>query len=344
MFLTLDNWFSEEPTALVQVDASQIDVSEFKDEQDQSFLITHGHELMRIDAKAEQAKEQICKAIDAKANDAKGKLIYEIQERFKNTPELKGGLMRYFHSLGYWESSTMSRMGLEKPGDCQSLQSAFLNANAYRAALEMERKLVNQLPADQIQDRARSLPASVLGRIYTSFSEKDRESYYERIAKGEGFTVSEVAADSREPEAKLSKAEELLARARIRKQEAEARWEEVKANPEVSPQDREYKTASKMENSAGHAVTDWEAKVADLQAQVEAKEAELNKFKFDEDLKRQERIKALTSALTVGVPQATADLNKYIKDAEYYPSEVRRHFDDQIKVLADMCGDYLSRI
>ena len=86
------------------------------------------------------------------------------------------------------------------------------------------------------------------------------------------------------------------------------------------------------------------AKVADLQALVEAKEAELEKFKFDEDLKRQQRIKALTAALTVGVPQTTADLNKYIRDAEYYPAEVRAHMNEQIKVLADMCGDYLSRI
>ena len=71
MFLTLDNFFNEEPTAIVQVDASVIDVSEFQDEEDQSFLITHGYELLRIDAKAEQAKEQICKAIDARAEDAK---------------------------------------------------------------------------------------------------------------------------------------------------------------------------------------------------------------------------------------------------------------------------------
>ena len=33
------------------------------------------------------------------------------------------------------------------------------------------------------------------------------------------------------------------------------------------------------------------AEVNDLQAQVEAKEAELEKFKFDEELKRQQRIK-----------------------------------------------------
>ena len=82
----------------------------------------------------------------------------------------------------------------------------------------------------------------------------------------------------------------------------------------------------------------------ELEKQLQAKDTELSRFKFDDELKRQERIKALTSALTVGLPQATADLNKFIADAEFYPAEVRQHMNDQIKVLADMCGDYLSRI
>lgn len=153
MFLTLENFFSEEPAALVHVDASQIDVSEFKDEEDQSFLITHGHELMRINAKAEQAKEQIFKAIDARADDAKGRLIYEIQERFHNTPELKGGLMRYFHSLGYWDDA-MKKMGLTRPNECQMLTSAFVGANSYRAALEMQEKLKGALSPEEIQAKA----------------------------------------------------------------------------------------------------------------------------------------------------------------------------------------------
>lgn len=343
MFLTLDNWFSEEPTALVQVDASHIDVSEFKDEEDQSFLITHGHELLRIDAKAEQAKEQICKAIDARADDAKGKLIYEIQERFHNTPELKGGLMRYFHSLGYWDKN-MEKMGLSQPDEYQMLGTAFVWANSYRAALEMQEKLKGALSPEEIQARASSLSKNALARIYQSHSEEDRTSIYQDVAAGRVITDKEANEIAKDPSVKLSKAEELLQRARVRKQEAEERWEQVKADPDIKSDSPEYNEASCANRSSSRAIENYEQKILDLQAQVEAKESELNKFKFDEDLKRGERIKALTSALTVGVPQATADLNKYIRDAEYYPSEVRRHFDDQIKVLADMCGDYLSRI
>ena len=343
MFLTLENFFSEEPSALVQVDASQIDVSEFKDEEDQSFLLTHGHELLRIDAKAEQAKEQICKAIDARAGDAKGKLIYEIQERFHNTPELKGGLLRYFYSMGYWDPN-MKKMDLAKPEKFTSLAAAFSWANAYRAALEMQLKFKDSLTPEEIQAKASTISTSVLGKLYTTCSEEHRGSIYNRIVQGESFTKTDAAEISKDPSTKLSKAEELLEAARERKRLAEERWEEVQADPDITWDDPEYQNSRTHVRHTNSSVENFEQKILDLQAQVEAKESELNKFKFDEDLKRQERIKALTSALTVGVPQATADLNKYIKDAEYYPSEVRRHFDDQIKVLADMCGDYLSRI
>ena len=332
MFLSLNDFFSDE-SSVIQVDSSKINVEDFSDEEDQAYLITQGHELLRIDAKAEFAKEQIAKAIDKKAEDAKGKIIYEIQEKFKNSSELKGGLMRYFHSLGYWDTS-MKGQGLEKPEKHKSLVAAFRWANCYRAALEMHSKLAGDLPPEQIQECASNMSSQALARIYTSCSEKDREHYYREIAEGRKITAADATEISQSPEIKLSKAEELLAAARIRKQQAEERYENAEVKNDLNA----------VVNRATASVENWEQKVLHLQAQVEAKEAELKKFKHDTDLARQERIKALTDALTVGVPQATADLNKYIRDADYYPAEVRRHMDDQIKVLADMCGDYLSRI
>ncbi|WP_186489237.1 hypothetical protein [Synechococcus sp. BIOS-U3-1] len=319
-------------------------MSFFTDEADQSFLVTNGHELLRIDSKAEYAKEQICKAIDQKAEDAKGKIIYEIQERFKNDPKLKGGLLRYFHSLGYWDNASMTKMGLEKPENSTSMTAAFKWANAYRAALEMHEKLAGSLSPSEIQSRAAALSKTALARIYTSCSEKDRNNLYQEIAEGRQISAADANEISKSPEIKLSKAEELLAAARIRKQQAEERWEEVKADPEITPKSSEYTQAVDNSLHAAESVENWEQKISELQAQVEAKEAELNKYKYDQDLQRQTRIKLLTDALTIGVPQATADLNKYMKDAEYYDPDTRRHFDDQIKVLADMCGDYLSRI
>ena len=92
MLLSTDLFQTELET--INIDSSVIDVSEVKDEADQSFLITQGHEILRIDAKAGQAKEAITKKIDQAAADAKGKLIYEIQERMKGT----GKLFRYFQA------------------------------------------------------------------------------------------------------------------------------------------------------------------------------------------------------------------------------------------------------
>ena len=73
------------------------------------------------------------------------------------------------------------------------------------------------------------------------------------------------------------------------------------------------------------------------------KEAELAKFKFDGDTQRAERIKSLVDALTIGVPQTTADLSKFFAESEFYPDDVKAHMDEQIKMLADLCGDYLSK-
>jgi hypothetical protein len=302
MFLTLSNFFDDE-SSTIQVDSSVIDVSEFKDEEDQAFLITQGHELLRIDAKAAYAKEQINKIIDQKADDAKGKIIYDIQERFKENKELKGGLMRYFHSLGYW-TSNMEQMGLVMPEKYTHLTSAFSWANSYRAALEMQKKLKGALTPEEIQNRAASLSTDTLARIYSTHSTKDRERIYK----------------------------------------AEEKWKQIKADPDITSRDDDYVSGYREVQHSERSFNTYEAKVAELQALVDAKDAELTKFKYDEDVQRETRIKVLTDALTIGVPQATADLNKYIKDAEWYAPEVRRHFDDQIKVLADMCGDYLSRL
>ena len=140
MFLTLSNFFDEE-IAPVVIDDSLIDVSEFVDPEDKTYLISQGHELLRIDAKADMAKKQIIKAIDAKADDAKGKVIYEIQERFREQSETKSGLLKFFFSLGYWDSQMEKRWGLPKPENCKgSLTTAFRWANGYRAALEMQEK------------------------------------------------------------------------------------------------------------------------------------------------------------------------------------------------------------
>lgn len=347
MFLSLTDFFSEE-AAIVKVEESSIDVSDFSDQEDQAFLLAHGQEILRIDAKAGMAKEQICKAIDQKAAEAKGQHIYEIQERFRNNPELKGGLLRYFHSLGYWDGS-MERMGLEKPETYTSISAAFNWANAYRAGLEMQEKLAGILTPEEIKEKASSVSANALAKVYTACSEADREAVYQQIAAGEVPQQRVLTELVKRPEVKLNKALEMLEEAKAQQAEAEAQWEEVKDDPDIPRQidgerNPEYEGARFALKSVNNSVVTLEKKIAQLEAELEAKGAELTKFKFDEELKRQQRVKALTAALTIGVPQTTADLMKFFMDAEYYPAEIRDHLNDQVKILADMCGDYLSKI
>ena len=103
MFLTLDN-FNEEPSAIVQVDASTIDVSDFQDEEDQSFLITHGYEL-RIDARLSRLGK-ICRQSMPKLMMQKA-AIYE--SRSDSSNQAQKWTTPIFHS-GHWHP-TMQKMG-----------------------------------------------------------------------------------------------------------------------------------------------------------------------------------------------------------------------------------------
>lgn len=342
MFLSLNDFFSDE-SAVIQVDSSVIDVSEFKDEGDQSFLISHGSEILRIGAKAEYAKEQIVKAIDQQANDAKGQHIYEIQERFKNTPALKGGLMRYFHSLGFWNKN-MEKMGLEKQQNYVYLETAFTWANAYRAALEMQEKLRGLYSPEEIQSKVAALPPTVLGKAYGGLAEVDRESLYLQAANGQVPSHQEVISKMKSPEAKLNKARELLEEAKERVMVTEEQFDLVKDQPDRvdGERNRERQNAAQNHRNAAAAVERYEKKIADLEAILAKKDTELDKFKFDDETRREQRIKSLTAGLTIGVPQTIADLQKYFTESEYYPEKLRHHLDDQVKMLADLCGDYLA--
>ena len=74
------------------------------------------------------------------------------------------------------------------------------------------------LSPEEIQAKAKALPATELATLYTSHSEIDRERLYQEVAKGRSVTAAENKELSKQPEVKLSKANELLAKARARKQ------------------------------------------------------------------------------------------------------------------------------
>lgn len=371
MLLSTDLFQTELET--INIDSSVIDVSEVKDEADQSFLITQGHELLRIDAKAEQAKEIVSKKIDRAATNAKGKIIYEIQERMKGDSEL----LLFYHSLGFWKKE-MEAKGLVKPEKHVGMTTAINWSNSYRAALEMQEKLKGLLSPEEIQERADAIPMLVKAKSVTALSTSDRENLYLDIADGQDIGVKDINSMSKQTATRLSKAEELLEAARQRKKVAEERWEMVKSDPSIpskidgqdNPEYRNaqsaYVTEENSLNTYSKKVAELEAKLvqerADMQAQIEEEkvktaeeteakkqaeaesarlETELQKLKFDDAKVRAERVKKLSTTLTVSIPQVTADVSKFFAEINCYKEEHRKHIYENAKALADKIGDCL---
>ena len=81
----------------------------------------------------------------------------------------------------------------------------------------MHEKIAGSMSAEEIQARADSIPSNALAKIYSSHSEVDREKFYQEIADGGSISQKEAMERAKSPEVKLSKAQELLAQARIRK-------------------------------------------------------------------------------------------------------------------------------
>ena len=136
---------------------------------------------------------------------------------------------------------------------------------------------------------------------------------------------------------------------------AEEKWEAVKADPEIDTRTVEYEYANRNLQHAKASISSWEKKVAELQQEVEAEKlkaaeaekreaatkAELQKLKFDDAKSRAERVKRLTSSLTVGVPQTLADIQKFFAEKDHYPEDVRKHVLEQATQLANYIGDQL---
>lgn len=316
----------------LQIDASVIDVSEVEAQEDKDYLMTQGTEILSIDAKADFAIKKIVATIQGRASLEKGRVIAETQDYFHEKFNQGSGLRKWYASLGV-STTTATRW-----------------ANAYKATQEFSHLF------DGLVDPEKVLECSDLALHHiANLPTKYREKMMAEVAVGNAPSSTEVAHLSKKPEVKLSKAEELLAAAKARQAEAIENWEEVKADPEIQPGTLEYQRAGDKAREKTKAVTNFEQQIADLQEQIEAEKlktaeaaereaktaAELQKFKFDDAKTRSERIKRLTSALTVGVPQTTADIQKFFAEKDHYPDEVREHLISQATTLANLIGDYL---
>lgn len=302
------------------VDTSRIDVSEFSEQDDKDYLMQKGENILRIVAKA---------ALDI------GKELVEIQERFRADNPKGEGLGAFYSSLGINHAQVSRWTARYK---------------AYLAYME----IFGEFDPDgadkfnQLADRA----ASGLMMLPTDY----REAFFADIVNGDLPSQSTVEEVNSRTEVKLSKAEELLAAARVRKEQADDKWEMVKTDQNIDKASKEYKTAMKAPQYFSKTINAYENKIADLTAQVEAEQArvseyerreektksELEKLRFDDDSTREERIKRLTNSLTISVPQVMADLQKFFTEKDHYPTEVREHLLEQSVYLTNYIADQLD--
>ena len=243
-----------------------------------------------------------------------GREIVEIQDRIKGS----GSLCKYYESIGI-NKDRAAKWAAKYRAYCAYVELFGENVEAFEQLSTQAAQRLWNLPTDY------------------------REAFLADIAMGEIPTNAQISEVANRPEVKLTKAEELLAAARARKEAADEKWELTKVDPNIEKKSPEYNRAEANAANAANSVDMYEKQIERLTADLERKEAELAKFKFDGDTQRAERIKSLVDALTIGVPQTTADLSKFFAEAEYYPDDIKAHMDEQVKMLADMCGDYLSK-
>jgi hypothetical protein len=357
MFLTTLDFFGETHTPVV-VDSSGIDVSEFEQEEDKKFLVEKGTELLRIDLVGEDAKAKICKAIDDRADDARGKIIYEIQEEFRSSPEKKGGLYRYFHSLGYWDKSAMEPMGLQKHDEVKaSLRTAFRWANAYRGAKDVSDQLAGEYTEEEIQAKIAIYSPTVLGQMVESLSAKDRKDLYESSGP---VKREDVISEAKKPERMINKIKEDLSEAQENLEKREAEWEEVLADPDIPRTlddgtiNPEYDKASVYKTKATSSVSKLEKKIKDLQEQIDARDKEeektakaITKLKNEVDRLNapeeeiKQRMLSTSNALIATLPNVHSHLQRFYTDIEHYDQDTVLVLEEHIKLVQSLIDAHL---
>ena len=332
----------------LQIDASVIDVSEVESQEDKEYLISVGTQLLTIEAKANFAIKKVVATIQGRANLEKGRVIHEIQRHFgtidedgESTHLPKGGaLTRFYRSVGLPPTTAANF--------AQAYRTTLKFANLFDGIVEPTKVLAY---SDRALQEISRLPA-----------EYQEEVLADVAAGNEPLTAKEIITMAKEPEVKLTKAEELLARARRRKEQTQERWEEVKADPQIKPRTTEYETANKATIAATHTVNRLEQEVADLQAALEnhekekeiaqqvaeenAKrsadlEAELNRLKYDSETIKEQRRQKVANSLLATVPAVMSDVQRFYADIQDHDKDTVMFLEEQMKLLTTYIHEHL---
>jgi hypothetical protein len=352
-----------EPTDIseVTVDDSVIDVSEIEDPLDAEFLQKVGHEILLVDAKADFVIKKVVNEIKARASLTKGKFIHEVQVRFGSIDDelpSKPGLIRYWYSLGFYDSGWDKKFKLPKPATYTAYSCLVNWSRAYRSTLEFQ-----DIFCGLVEDPTAILAATdgVLTKLQ-SLPLTHRVEVMAEIAEGSVPSLADIKKLTDSPEVKKTLAEEALEKAKQRKAEAQAKFDAVKADPDISSTDPEYNQAAKNLHSAAKSEAKYTQRIAQLEdeltvikaeriqearaleeaKQKEAKaideakaaEAALAALESDDDATRRRRIAALSQSLTASVPDVLSDLQKYFAERDYYEISTRESIEDAARALS----------
>jgi hypothetical protein len=285
-------------------------------------------ELKRIDERAEYAISIVSQAIRTRAAVEKGRVLLSIKEKFNTLPEFDGKFHEWMKLAGVSISHAQKWM------------------NAAR--------VVDDATPIFGENLVMNMGVSTLDGLHRLPTEAKVEVLCTAEETGKAPTEKEVRAIAQKPETKLTKAQELLAEARAKRDEKRELVEEVKADPEINYKDPEYSKAFVEASKAEARVVELEGQVEEFRllvrtekakAEAEAKarasaEAELESLKFDDEAARQQRIKRIQSTLTVQIPQVVSDIQKYRAERDHYDEEYRIALDTLIKDLQSYLSEY----
>lgn len=307
----------------IQVDTSCIDVSEVESKEDQAFLMEKGGNILRIVAKA---------ALEV------GQQLVEIQDRFRSGEKT-------FPLLKFYESLQLSQ------------NQANQWANKYRAF----RSYIEIFGAEGAAEKFNGLGDLAVSKLWQLPTDY-REALLADIALGDYPTTEKVTEISKRPEVKLSKAEELLAAARVRAEKGAKHWEMVKADPEISWDTAEYKASDLEYRTSMQRVNKYEQRIAELQRQMEEAEQkasaeaaarekaeatiidlkdELRQYDEDDQSIREARMRRVENALLATLPSVQADLQRFYTEIEHYDPDTVMFLEEHIKILKNFVESHL---
>lgn len=307
------------------VDTSCIDCSEVESQEDRDFLMEKGENILRIVSRA---------ALEV------GEHIVCVQEHFSGVKN--GSLTKFYKSIGI------------ENGKANKWAHKY---RAYRAYLELfgNEGAVEKLEgiADETAQRLWNLPAEY------------REAFLKDISVGKLPTIADVKEVSSKTEVKLLRAEELLAEANGKKQQADKAWSDAKNDIAIQKGSPEYHKADDATRIAQKSIDIYKQQVEDLKAQIEVEKMNADKEiqarekadkasakaidKLQSEVDRlntpaeaqKQRMLATSNALYAQLPNVHGHLVTFYGDIEAYDSDTIMRIEEQIKLLQSLIEAHL---